>query len=141
MMSFCRSLAWASLTAVSTFHFRPLVRLIPASLTNGSALLRIVMDCRAFVVLYSSVTDLRGSWSLLLVLYRPTLLKLLGTPSHCLMCLLSVTSIFSISVMGMLYTVKGHDSLCKTPCWYIHSLKRPGKPLELIPFIQSAICV
>ena len=80
-MSLCRRRASASSTALSAFHFLPVLTCTPASLTFSSLLSRSIMTFRAFVTLYSSVSDLRGICSLLPVQYKPRLVKLFGTPS------------------------------------------------------------
>ena len=100
IISLCLSLYSALFTASSTCHFLPERSFIPSPRTCSSVLSRSIKACLTFSTLYSSTSDVSGSWNFDPVLYKPTLLRLLGTFNHLLRYLLMVRSSDSTVLLG-----------------------------------------
>ena len=108
-MTLCQRIVSDSFTASSAFHFLPVRIVTLAPLTLAS----FIMTSRVFVTLNSSVNALSDNCSLVPVLCKPTLLKLLGTPSQRLRHAPIFLSKTSILDTGNSSTNNGHVSLAR----------------------------
>lgn len=81
-ISLCFSCVSACWTASAAFHFLLVLTTIPTLDTLASLDPEYCRCSRARATINSSLTELKGSLSLLVLPYRPMLLKLRGSPSH-----------------------------------------------------------
>src|SRR5215467_11702476 len=79
----------------------------------------------AFPTFYSSAIAFRGSLSLVLLLYRATVVKPGGSPSHFRVYWLIFLPMTSTVARLTSYICNGHRSLGISMNWRIHTLNRP----------------